>query len=1189
MLKFKRTIFSMLAAFAAVCASVVAAYGDGAAFSPAGAPGVTAGMTQVEKDMRVVSDIKKAISDERARMKPAIPALSPADESGNAAGEPVLKGVGGEKGAGDVKGRDGTGAAGAGDKGGAGQGDKGNAGKGEKGGAGGPGQGRQGSIIKVGKADVEIKGFRYIKYRKYGASGSENSFLSRSGLFTYGKMIEQGSSLQFKATQGERFSLGGEISEMPLQERNMVFDLKTGNYKAKLGDFTATLKGGSLASLSKKITGAEFGYETKKLKLGMVASQSKSETRTISFNGNNTHGPYDLKTFEILPGSAQVLLNGQAMDAKSYDIDYFGGQITFCGTEPPNECVNIKSSDGVQVVYEQKLLLSLKGGNIQGFSAEYKPTVNSSIGAARIIMQANRAAQRVRRTKTENFSGAQQLSFAEPQVLQLSPTSSKYLYQGQGTVFMARNTETVTRSGKPLQRNVDYTVPYDGYGAGRIALSAPPSATDSYSVSFSYFVDDFVNAQREEDIVDDGQGTNFYYLSKYTVYTGMETVLYCRGEDGRCDTQEVLQPGASKDYSFDESNNTIVIHSTKRPNTADRTFLRVSYFYVPTDSQTATNYDQSVSNIYGNYTFGKTLAISFEKASSVSDVSKTSVQVMNEILVPAGAEFTCMNTAAPPPECVRKLARENVEENSETLTFSAGGSALTRGAHYNIDPSSGLITLMGGVKVPADAALYASYRFYPAADLGLAGGNAFKLKGSGEIGRGVRYTFSRDTADPMFSPVGGNKTLETARTEYELEAPVGDLFTVTVRRSKFELAQDVYRIFSVGNTDNSYSVAYKGKKYFKKLTYEFGDSDSEDNRAPRYVDTSRKSNAMDVEFGLPAGKGEAIVKLGRSGEKFADRTGRTADTDSGKTALRVSYSPKPQLSVDFSMGSESVDATGAGESYGTRTDSRKLGINYQPNKLITLSGDVDSQRMSDSRPDSSATGVNSSAIRLTSMPFWKVRALTMSLTQQDRPSQFTGGSKNDVKNVTFTIGTSKSFAITPAFTSSKSGASSASSKTDSRNLKFEYLPPGKKIEIIMTTDTSKTSSVSESTSSSAVTRAASWDAKYKLSSNSNLIYRFNRSIGSSTGYKTSNITARNSLQYVRKAGDRLKLSAQYSTNSIRSEGSSLESKIDLSSDYKLSRFLTWNFMYNILKFTSSLQPETNYSGNLLETQLNLNF
>lgn len=1038
------------------------------------------------------------------------------------------------------------------------------------------------------KLKLDIKGFRYIKYRTYSSSGNSESFLSQQGLITYGDKIEQGTNLVFTATSG-KMQVTGSISELPLQERDMKFDVGGDElpYAIKLGDFTAEFNGGTLATLNKRITGAEVDYTNDKYDFGFVASQSRSESKTISFNGNNTHGPYDLNTFEIVPNSMTVKINGQTQPPDSYDADFYAGEITFCSKSTPPECRNIKTSDTIQVDFEQKLLLSLKGGNIRGFRGAYKlKDDRGSIGMAYLTQEANRAAERTRKNETETFTGAQLIAqgaaAAEQRVIHLTPNSSKF----PGLVFMVRYSDAVLRNGEALARGIDYNIEYTGYAAGEITLAALPDASDDFKVSYSYYVDTFINLSRDEDILDTGQGTNVFTLAHSAVYAGAEVVRYCTGDN--CDISEILQPGADKDYTIDEANNAVVIHSAKRPSAPGNTFLRVTYYYVPVDAPEASEFAHTVRNIYGDYKFGKAADLSFEYASSSNDVAKTPIQIMNEPLLAASATFTCATLAAPIADCVYNLEHDKLEENSETLRFNSRSLNLRRGIDYFVDPNTGRITFTGNLIIPAGTIVYASYRYNPDVDLNLVTGNALRLRGTSNV-RGVSLSFNRETTDTFFAPIGGNNSLETGRFDYTLAAPIGDKFNVELKRSRFDTAQDIFETFVTANRDDGTTITYNDDTWLRKISYTFGKTTAQDNRPIPYMDITRDSNALSFALDVPKFR-TMTFSYESSSESFEDNTGVTDNTDAKANQWTLSYKPRPQLSLDVSLSSENVESGGVSEPYSTDNNTRKVQLIYQPIPLITLTADIDSQRQSDTRPQAEAAGVDTTMVRLTTLPFGKVRALSYSITKQDRPSQFTGGSSSDVNNLTFTVGFNNGISITPTTTLSKSSSSGSASKTAVNEIRVEYLPTEKKYEAAFKKEWS--TSTGESTngaSTSTNSDRLGWDFKYKLRPTTHVLYKYQRytSTSNTADYPTGD--RRNALQIIHNIGDRFNLRFTYTILDRYSSYDSSENQLELNSEYMINKYFSWILKYKTIKYSIPQQSENSYNGQILETELRLEF
>lgn len=1039
-----------------------------------------------------------------------------------------------------------------------------------------------------GKVKIDIRGFRYIKFRNYGASGDSQSFLSQNGLFTYGDTIEQGTSLQFSAVRDD-LQVNGTINELPLQERDLAFDILYGPYAMKLGDFNSEFKGGSLASLNKRITGVEVQYESDKFNFGFVSSQARSQSRTISFNGNNTHGPFDLNTFEIVPGSVQVLLNGQPVAENLYDLDYYSGQITFCSTTVPPKCTNIKTSDTVQVIFEQKLLLALTAGNVQGMRGSYNlPGGRGDIGVAYLTQAANRAAQRTRKNDTETFTGdqllAQGLTSEAQRTISLNPPNNRF--QAAGFEFLVRNTITVHKNGQLLDSATGFSVPYTGYARGNILLTLPPAASDTFTVSYSYYVDDYINVSQQEEIRETGDIV--FTLARSQIYAGSETVYYCTNTT--CTGPEILQPGPNSDYEIDEANNTLIIHSTKKPNEIDGVFLQITYYYVPAEAPESSEFDHTVRNIFGTYKIGANTTLKFEHAASQSDAGKTPIQIMNEIVARPNANITCPATLTPAEECLYTLSNVNIEENSEIIRFNNNTTALRRGADYNIDIDTSRISFTGGLLIPAGTIIYANYRYNPDIDLGLVSGSATRLSADTSF-RNITLSVNKEQTDTFFAPIGGNNTLETGRLDYTLTMPLSDTFTISTTRSRFDTAEDIFQAFFTTTRDNTTNITWSpdSNTWLQSFTWSFGNTDRRDNRPTPGTDNTRDANSYEFKVIVPWLK-NMTLDYALGSEDFSDNTGLTDNTASTFNDISLSYKPRNELSLDFTIQKTGVNTSGPTGANSTSNTARNMILTWQPAPLVTLTADMDSQQQTNSSPTVEDTTIDTTTVRLTTLPFWKIRVLTYSLTQQDRPSQFTGGTQSDFQTLSLTADAGAGISITPTITRSNSSSASTTSSTNLNSLRIEYLPALQPWEAAYRTEWSDTTSTSDTAApTTSDTRRLTWDLKYKFTPVTHILYRLGRSTTTSSTSAAGNSETRQTLQLQHQAGDRWDLRASYIIFDRTSTLSTSERNIELDSEYRLSEILTWNLTYRIIGYSAPQTPGSDYNGHILETELRLQF
>ena len=642
------------------------------------------------------------------------------------------------------------------------------------------------------------------------------------------------------------------------------------------------------------------------------------------------------------------------------------------------------------------------------------------------------------------------------------------------------------------------------------------------------------------------------------------------------------------DYTIDETINSIVTLSSKRPSAADEAFLRVTYYYVPTDAPQPSEFAHTVRNIFGNAAFGEKLNLVFEYATSNNDVARTPIQILNEIVLTASAAYTCPTTGTPLEPCTAMLDNANLEPDSESLRFHTSATALRRGVDYSMDPNTGRLILMGNLEIPAGTLIYANYRYNSELNIGLTTGNAFRLKGATQF-RNAAITFNREDTDPFFAPIGGNNTLETRRREYALSMPLAYGITLQTSRSSFENAQDILERFVTSTRQNDTTISYEGEKTLKSLTLSFGKTSASDNRDIHATDNSRSRDALDLTLNISRFKNMSLT-LNRATDKFSDKTSTTDNTSARALGWTLSYRPRPALSLDFQTKTETVDAVGVSAPYSSSNTARNILLSYQPIPLITLSASIDAQRQTDSRSTVAPAGVDTSSIRLTTMPFWIVRVFSYSLTQQDRPSQFTGGTQSDMQNWTFTFVPSSGLSITPGLSISKFSASGSSNKTSLRNVRFEYIPAEKKYETSYTREWSQSDSVSANGSdSSSKANRLTWDFKYKLKPTTALVYRFGKNSTTFSASSAETGDARGTFQIIHEVTGKILLSANFSKFRQTGVFQSQENLFELDSKYYFSKTFFWDTKYKITKYSTPERPENNFKGKILETELRLEF
>jgi len=1039
--------------------------------------------------------------------------------------------------------------------------------------------------FKKGKLTLDLKGYRYFKYRTYNASGAYENFLSRNGLITYGNAYEQGTQLTVTMKYGESVEVKGEFFELPYQERTLNFGLKAGKYTAEFGDFSASFRSGSLATIDKSITGTHVQYTTDKVKADYLISHSKSESSSVSFTGDNTYGPFSLDAYEIVEGSEKVRINGQAVSRDEYEIDYYLGQITFCSEGEIADCRQIKSSDKVQVEFEEKLVMDSKGGNVMGVSASYQGSELIDIGVAHVIEEANRSADRIKQSASLTVTGEeiQQQQDCPADTICLPST---YDRTELDYTMMVKNFEKVYKNGNVY---TGYNLDADGYARGQIELTEPFTASDSFKIDYSFYIDDYINAVTQDDSSGKIRGTDgaetFFILPKATIYEGTEVVFLCRGDvEEPCDFTQTLERGT--DYKIYEENNAIEVDAAYAPNDSLDRFLHVTYLYVPTTSARESAYDHTVSQVFGKTSLGP-VDLQFEFGQSESDISSTPVQILQEKVTVAGNTFKCESGTAPPRECVFQLDNSNIVELSESVYLDTTDRPLYRGSGYDLDYETGELMLKDGIELSTGTVLFADYQYNPDVPEGLVTGKASRLKANTSF-RGFNLNMQLDNTDAFFSPLGGNNTLEISRADWGVSGPLAKGVMISYNNSTFDIAKDIYESSIVTNNSSDYSVNYSSDIGYQ-LEYSAGTEEAVDN-----LDNHKTNETRDENFIKLGYEGLLVPTLDVAYEKsesdFSDLTGNANNTTSESDGINVAYSRGENLELELKMENIVVEGSGVTESFTTTTETRNYIVSYKPFELITLDADINHQGKSDSRPEVGASGKDQSTLRITSGSFGKVRNASLSFINQSFPSHNAGTTNTKTIFLTFSYAITSALTATPSTNRTSTDSPQSTAENNLNTLKLDYRPQDKKYSTTLSTEFGDTTSSSSSgDSSSGTSRRLSWDLLYDFNEKTKFVYRFSDQESSfSSGGSNLTTTHSYNIGYEPSEGKTFKL--KY-TNTARSSSSSStdDQSYQLESDLKLSEIFRWVTTAKMMSFSNSKSPDSDYSGSLVETELRAEF
>lgn len=1038
------------------------------------------------------------------------------------------------------------------------------------------------------KAKVEIKGYRYLKFRNYESSGNSGEFSSRAGLTNNSAKVEQGMNLTLNAKLGDRKELTGSFNEMPRQERQMVFGLGYGHYNTTYGDFTAKLEGGEFAGFSKRITGVQFGYETKRTTVSAIVSKSKSQTRTVQFTGRNIKGPYDLNARDLVPEKATVRLNNNVLPSDQYVIDAFQGEITFSEIIGPNDIVTI--------TYEQRLTGNLSAGGLTGMSFSRKSkNGNLTYGLTHLEQQADRQAQRLMESATEEISGETILASANGRTIEIDNQFIVHYDAVSGSETITRR-DNVTGVETLLEPNEDYN--WQGeypayrieefYAQGKFVLKAVDdiggisfSASDTFFISYSYYPQNSViQLEIDEEVMLDPQSR--YVVLNPTIYSGSETLRIC-DTDSHDNCLAPLIRGT--DYNVEERINLITILIP--PIINDNQYLRIDYWHYPDINQLQSSYDHTVDDFRLKYDVNESLSVEYERAVSESDLSSRPIPVINyTVLQATGTDLNCTDVALI-KECTFSLGNADILPGTVVLYLNDRISAegvLTYTTQYTVDTNRGEVTLR--INLPAGTVLIADYQYRPETPSELQTGNRATLKTSYN-GDKTQVKFSLTAGDTKFSPIGGESNLETKRLSYGFSHKFSGNLTFSADWLNVDNAIDIFETHKSSSAQQRFSIQFSSKT-IQSLSISYDTRSSTDDYSPAQTDSDNKSIAVNLSMPLAFLK-NADIRVGYTKSDFNNNVGNGGTTTTGSRTLGFNYRPSRKLMLTTMLTVNEVDSQSRTLSFTSTNQSRQVGLKWTPIPMLMIGVDLDSQSTSDSRPNIAARNIQQTRMMISTRPFGKVKSIQISFMQQDSPS--VSGPSSGTKSTSYSTGflLTKAISFNPSISISSSYVGDTSStKTSSGRYELEFRPPGRPWHTTLGLQETKVanSNAARSTSSnnSSLNILAAYDPGPKWSYSVNY-QKDSFSSDNSPGYDTSTFRTR----IGRKAGEKSNQWFLYQ-NLSRSGGYDESSQtIELGTDNTLSKILSLNFLYRKSIFDNSNDPERNFKGNYLEGTLQATF
>lgn len=182
---------------------------------------------------------------------------------------------------------------------------------------------------------IQITGTRTFAYHQHEVTGDKEAFETLN-YFGYGnrKFTDIGSvSLAGRNVAGvinfQSSIINNRYSDPQAERTSIDYDRRP--FTVNVGDIRGSLLNSNrFAIFNKFLEGAQARYRKGPLDVKGIVSESRGSAKTISFQGNNSAGPYYLQQTQIIRGSEEIQVDGQPMTlGRDYTISYESGSITF--------------------------------------------------------------------------------------------------------------------------------------------------------------------------------------------------------------------------------------------------------------------------------------------------------------------------------------------------------------------------------------------------------------------------------------------------------------------------------------------------------------------------------------------------------------------------------------------------------------------------------------------------------------------------------------------------------------------------------------------------------------------------------------------------------------------------------------------------------------------------------------------
>ncbi len=999
------------------------------------------------------------------------------------------------------------------------------------------------------KPDVMISGYRKFKWKDFSASGNVNQFKSANSLNYQNDRLEQSGHISLFGKYDKGIIVNGNFEELPYQDRTLTLGIEGQHGKALLGDFSTVFPGGKLTTFSKNIRGIDFGYNFDNgFGVKAVVSQQKSQYQTESFKGRNIRGPYKLNTMSIIEGSESLRIDGNAIPADEYYFDYFTGEVTFM--------YSIDQTQTVEVTYESELLLDVNTGSVAGFGVSYAPArSNFSIGISAISEGTDADAKQVLVSKTEPVTPA---AVALPVSLAF-PLLEKY-------------TERIYSGTASYSRMIDYSI---DYRLGTVTIINPALVGQALTVEYFYYNPKYVRDVTEESIKGLGTGKyNDFQLSRGTIYAGTEVATLYYGST----RLRTLIPDT--DYVINEDRNTITFHIAEM--TDDYSVL-ISYRYVQKNAPEASTVKRQIIDATFKYSPIANLSLEGEVARTSADVTAKQVQVLEEYVT----------TVATATRRDYPLARKNVIYGSEEIYFDDilnYSNRKTRNSDYILETdSAGNVNIMFLHDVATGTTIIANYKYKPSVADGIEERDAEAIRAKAAY-TSSRVSFSGEvvTKDEGFAPINKYNDLNKLDFRGDLSVALTSRFrafgSMTGRNNAHDIESDNEDEFRETSGGLTYSSTLIPEFTFKHTISTASDNLTTDTR----LDYERDSDEIIARI-APFRKDTLLIETNIEDRSFDDLTGKISDREISRQKFGVRLKPSAKFNMNTYVEKSAVESIapagfGVNSNYDTDTYTKSLTVNYFPDKVWSLSGDMLLQSRTDSR-DSIADEISDSVrMTLAANPFGRFTQLIATVYRKNIPDVTTGGSRTDNISTSFGYRLARLWEAVPTYDKTIS-STGTSSRSDSQSTGIQFRYNSRRTghfcgDLRLLSTNRKSRSASSSTTSDETQYVVT--GEYFPTSNFVAIAKYDI-----RGADADADTLSTELKY--SYSDRGKASFTYTTDSLGGTSSSSKDYYTLKVTHKISKVFDVITTIERQQYSQSASSTNDYTGTVFSTELTATF